>query len=73
MPRSRYAPALDEADDPDGRLLDRELRDVDHGTAKLAVDCRRLLELLVDLDQPCVLLARGLHQTRTLASDVREA
>src|SRR5206468_11089377 len=32
-------------------LLDRELRDVDHRAAELAVELRRLLELLVDLDQ----------------------
>src|SRR5206468_7575934 len=45
-------PAL--LDDPEHAvrgLLDRELRDVDHRAAELAVELRRLLELLVDLDQ----------------------
>ena len=43
------APLHDEADDARGGLLDRELRDVEHRATEPAVDCRGLLQLVVDL------------------------
>ena len=44
--------AFHESDDARGRLLHRQLRDVDDGTAEPPVDVRGFRELLVDRDEP---------------------
>ena len=67
------APALDEPDDADCRLLDGQLGDVDHGTAEAPMDRCRLGQLVVDLDEARVPLPVRLHQPRALAADVGEA
>jgi len=56
------------------RLLDRQLGDVDHGAAELAVELLRLLELVVDLGELGVLAvaARRAHRPHPGAADLDE-
>ncbi len=65
---------LDDAEDAVRRLLDRQLGDVDDGTAEPAVELLRLLELLVDLGELGVLpvAARGAHRAHARAPDLDE-
>src|SRR5918997_4936830 len=65
--------ALDERDDPRRRLLDRELRDLDHGAAEPTVELLGLLELVVDLDQLVVAPVVPPEPLRAVGSDLREA
>src|SRR5919204_2270387 len=65
-------PLLDELDDSRGGLLDRQLRDVEHGAAEPAVDRARVLELLVDLDQLRVRPGRRAHVADAFLPDLDE-
>src|SRR5215211_6280565 len=66
-------PPLDELDDPGRRLLDRQVRHLDHRAAELPVDVRRVVQLLVDLDQRRVLAVAAAEPPRALLTDLGEA
>src|SRR5215217_4980642 len=70
-PDRRLLAILDESYDPRRRLLDREVGDVDDGAAEAPVHERRLLELLVHLEQLRIALRRP-HGPRAYVADLRE-
>ena len=55
-----------------GRLLDRQVGDLDHGAAEPAVHALGLLELLVDLEQLGVVALAAAEAPRPLLADLRE-
>src|SRR3954464_9885530 len=77
--RSRCCPAAlalsvgDELDHAHRRLLDREVRYVEHRATEAAVDGARLVELLVDVQQARVALVRPSHRRDAVRPDLREA
>src|SRR5215217_1886921 len=62
-------PLLDEPDDAERDLLDRELRHLEHGAPEAAMDPRRELELVVDLHEVGV-LAVAAHPADALLADL---